>query len=107
MDASIVIDADDPVAPIDPRLFGSLVEHLGRVIYTGLHEPAHPDSDEDGFRRDVLDHVRDLGVTLVRYPGGNFVSAYRWEDRVGPKEDRPTRARAGVAGRGNERVRYR
>jgi alpha-N-arabinofuranosidase len=92
MDASIVIDADDPVATIDPRLFGSFVEHLGRVVYTGLYEPGHPDSDEEGFRRDVLNHVRELGVTLVRYPGGNFVSAYRWEDGVGPRETRPTRA---------------
>jgi alpha-N-arabinofuranosidase len=92
MDASLVIDADDPIASIDPRLFGSFVEHLGRVVYTGLYEPTHPGSDEEGFRRDVLDHVRELGLTLVRYPGGNFVSAYRWEDGVGPKETRPTRA---------------
>jgi alpha-N-arabinofuranosidase len=92
VDASLVVDADDPVAQVDRRLFGSFVEHLGRVVYTGLYEPSHPDSDDEGFRRDVLEHVRDLGVTLVRYPGGNFVSAYRWEDGVGPRETRPPRA---------------
>jgi alpha-N-arabinofuranosidase len=92
VDASLVVDADDPVAQVDPRIFGSFVEHLGRVVYTGLYEPSHPDSDDEGFRRDVLEHVRDSGITLVRYPGGNFVSAYRWEDGVGPRETRPPRA---------------
>ncbi|MFC4857074.1 alpha-N-arabinofuranosidase [Actinophytocola glycyrrhizae] len=62
---------------------------MGRCVYTGIHEPGHPAADEDGFRRDVLALTRELGVTLVRYPGGNFVSGYRWEDGVGP--DRPVR----------------
>src|SRR5690348_4284520 len=83
---------DDTVASVDRRLFGSFVEHLGRVVYTGLYEPEHPESDADGLRQDVLELVRRLGITLVRYPGGNFVSAYRWEDGVGPKEQRPARA---------------
>jgi alpha-L-arabinofuranosidase len=92
MEARLKVDASDTVASVDRRLYGSFVEHLGRVVYTGVYEPDHPTADEDGFRTDVLDLVRELGVSLVRYPGGNFVSAYRWEDGVGPKEQRPTRA---------------
>jgi alpha-N-arabinofuranosidase len=76
---------------IDPRLFGSFVEHLGRCIYSGIFEPGHPTADADGFRADVAELTRELGVTLVRYPGGNFVSGYRWEDGVGPRAERPRR----------------
>ncbi len=87
----VVIDPRFPVGVIDRRLFGSFVEHLGRCVYDGIYEPGHPAADEDGFRTDVLDLVRELGVTMVRYPGGNFVSGYRWEDGVGPRESRPRR----------------
>ncbi|MFD1721272.1 alpha-N-arabinofuranosidase [Amnibacterium endophyticum] len=80
-----------PVGAIDRRVFGSFVEHLGRCVYDGIHEPGHPTADEQGFRQDVIDLVRELGVTTVRYPGGNFVSGYRWEDGVGPKDERPVR----------------
>lgn len=73
---------------VDRRLFGSFVEHLGRAVYTGIYEPEHETADEHGFRRDVADLTRELGVTVVRYPGGNFVSNYVWEDGVGPVEDR-------------------
>ncbi|HEX2987100.1 MAG TPA: alpha-N-arabinofuranosidase [Chloroflexota bacterium] len=76
---------------VDPRLYGSFVEHLGRAVYGGIYEPGHPAADEDGFRQDVLDLVRELGVPVVRYPGGNFVSGYDWEDGIGPKERRPRR----------------
>lgn len=79
------------IGEIDPRLYGSFLEHMGRVIYSGIYEPEHVISDEEGFRRDVLEHVRNMQVTAVRYPGGNFVSAYRWEDGVGPREQRPRR----------------
>jgi len=79
------------VATVPRRLFGSFVEHLGRCVYDGLYEPGHPSADEEGFRADVLDLVRELGVTTIRYPGGNFVSGYRWEDGVGPREQRPRR----------------
>jgi alpha-N-arabinofuranosidase len=79
------------VGSVNPRLYGSFVEHLGRCVYTGVHEPGHPMADGDGLRQDVLELVRELGVTTVRYPGGNFVSGYRWEDSVGPREERPTR----------------
>ncbi|MFN8077656.1 MAG: alpha-N-arabinofuranosidase [Kineosporiaceae bacterium] len=79
------------VAPVRRRTFGSFVEHMGRCVYTGIHEPGHPTADALGFRRDVLDLVRELGVTVVRYPGGNFVSGYKWENGVGPVEERPHR----------------
>lgn len=76
---------------IDPRLFGSFVEHMGRTVYTGIYEPGHPRADGDGLREDVLALVREMGVTTVRYPGGNYVSCYHWEDSVGPVEQRPRR----------------
>lgn len=79
------------MAPIPPRVFGSFVEHMGRCVYGGIHEPGHPEADIDGTRLDVLKLVQDLGVTVVRYPGGNFVSGYEWEDGVGPRELRRTR----------------
>ena len=89
--ARVSIDPAFVVAPVNRRVFGSFVEHMGRCVYTGLYEPGHPTADEHGFRGDVLELVRELGVTTVRYPGGNFVSGYKWEDGVGPAEDRPTR----------------
>ncbi len=89
--ATLTIDPGFRVGPVDPRLFGSFVEHMGRCVYTGIHELGHPDADERGFRGDVLELVRELGPTIVRYPGGNFVSGYRWEDGIGPVEDRPRR----------------
>lgn len=76
---------------IDRRVFGSFVEHMGRVIYSGIYEPGHPAADAAGLRSDVLHAVREMGVSCVRYPGGNFVSNYHWEDGVGPKEKRPRR----------------
>ena len=89
--ASLTLDPEYRVADVDPRIFGSFVEHLGRSVYTGIFEPGHPRADANGFREDVAELVRELGVPVLRYPGGNFVSAYRWEDGVGPVERRPTR----------------
>jgi alpha-L-arabinofuranosidase len=89
--AKIKIDPDFRIGEIDPRLYGSFIEHLGRAVYGGVYEPDHPTADDMGFRRDVLELVRELKVPLVRYPGGNFVSGYNWEDGVGPKEERPRR----------------
>jgi alpha-N-arabinofuranosidase len=89
--ASLVLDPRFTLAELDRRLFGTFVEHMGRCVYTGIYEPDHPSADHSGFRGDVLELVRELGPTIVRYPGGNFVSGYRWEDGVGPVEDRPTR----------------
>ncbi|MBN9606838.1 MAG: alpha-N-arabinofuranosidase [Actinomycetales bacterium] len=91
MRARVIADFGDRVAAIDRRVFGSFVEHLGRCVYDGIYEPGHPTADADGFRQDVLELVRELGVTTVRYPGGNFVSGYRWEDGVGPRAERPRR----------------
>jgi alpha-N-arabinofuranosidase len=90
-EARITVDPAFEVGPVDPRLYGSFVEHLGRCVYTGIYEPSHPVADKHGFRSDVLDLTRELGVPIVRYPGGNFVSGYRWEDGVGPAAGRPVR----------------
>ncbi len=89
--ASVILDKDYQIGPIDPRLYGSFIEHLGRAVYGGIYEPGHPQADELGFRRDVLEMVRRLGVPIVRYPGGNFVSGFNWEDSVGPRDQRPKR----------------
>ena len=89
--ARLTIDPAFTIAPVGTRLFGSFVEHMGRSVYTGIYEPDHPRATAEGFRADVLELVRELGPTVVRYPGGNFVSGYRWEDGVGPVAERPTR----------------
>ncbi|MBG0560088.1 arabinosylfuranosidase ArfA [Actinoplanes aureus] len=91
LSARVALNPARVVAPVSRRTFGSFVEHMGRCVYTGIYEPGHPLADEDGFRTDVLALARELGVTMVRYPGGNFVSGYRWEDGVGPVENRPRR----------------
>lgn len=89
--ASVAIDRSFRVGDIDRRLYGSFVEHMGRSVYDGLFEPDHPTADANGFRGDVLDLVRELAVPVIRYPGGNFVSGYDWEDGVGPVAERPAR----------------
>jgi alpha-L-arabinofuranosidase len=77
-------------AEMDRRLLGAFLEHLGRAIYTGVYEPGSPLADAKGFRKDVAAEVKGLGVPIMRYPGGNFVSGYNWLDGVGPKDKRPT-----------------
>lgn len=89
--ARLILDQDYVISPIDPRIYGSFIEHLGRAVYTGIYEPGHPTADAEGFRQDVLALVRKLNVPIVRYPGGNFVSGFNWEDAIGPKEQRPHR----------------
>ena len=89
--ATLTLDQDFSVGDVDPRLFGGFIEHLGRHIYTGIYEPGHPAADSEGFRQDVTELVRELQMPIMRYPGGNFVSGYRWEDGVGPVESRPKR----------------
>ena len=87
----IFADKNLKIGDIDPNIYGSFLEHLGRAVYEGVYEPGHPTADQDGFRGDVLALVRELGVPLVRYPGGNFVSGYDWKDGVGPKAERRVR----------------
>lgn len=89
--ATLIADRDFVIAPLDRRIFGTFVEHMGRCVYGGIYEPGHPTADENGFRGDVMALTRELGVTIVRYPGGNFLSGYDWEDGVGPKADRPVK----------------
>jgi len=89
--ATMIIDRDYRIGEIDDRMYGSFIEHLGRAVYGGIYEPDHPEADGRGFRRDVIELVKELRVPIVRYPGGNFVSGYNWEDGVGPGEDRPRR----------------
>ena len=89
--ANMILDKDYAIARIDPRIYGSFIEHLGRAVYGGIYEPDHPTADAEGFRRDVIDMVRKLGVPVVRYPGGNFVSGFNWEDSIGPRDQRPAR----------------
>ncbi|MBM7570686.1 alpha-N-arabinofuranosidase [Aquibacillus albus] len=89
--AKMILDKNYEIAKVDERIYGSFIEHLGRAVYGGIYEPDHPQADEQGFRKDVIELVKELQVPIVRYPGGNMVSAYNWEDGVGPKEDRPRR----------------
>jgi alpha-N-arabinofuranosidase len=86
-----VVDVDirRRLPSLDRNLFGSFLEHLGRAIYEGIYDPGSSLADSSGFRKDVLEEVRKLGVPIIRYPGGNFVSGYHWLDGVGPKQDRP------------------
>lgn len=89
--AKMVIDKDYRIAPVDKRVYGSFIEHLGRAVYDGIYCPGHPAANKDGFRTDVMELVKELDVPIIRYPGGNFVSNFYWEDSVGPVEDRPKR----------------
>lgn len=87
----IKIDVDRTIGEVDKNIYGNFVEHLGRCVYGGIYEENSPLSDENGIRLDVLDAVKELNVTITRYPGGNFVSNYNWKDGIGPKDDRPAR----------------
>lgn len=89
--AKMILDKDFTAGKIDPRIYGSFIEHFGRAVYGGIYEPGHPSSDTNGFRGDVLELVRALNIPVVRYPGGNFVSGFNWEDSIGSKGKRPRR----------------
>lgn len=89
--AEVRVHKDFQVGEVDKRIYGSFIEHLGRAVYTGIYEPGHETADEDGFRQDVMDLVKEIDVPVIRYPGGNFVSGFDWEDSVGPVADRPRR----------------
>ena len=90
-ETKMTIDKAYKVSPVDPRIFGSFIEHLGRAVYGGIYQPGHVSADGDGFRQDVLELVRELRVPVVRYPGGNYVSNFFWEDSVGPAQERKPR----------------
>ncbi|WP_448809112.1 arabinosylfuranosidase ArfA [Agromyces bauzanensis] len=89
--ARLTIDPHFTIGRVHRNVFGGFVEHLGRHVYDGIYEPGHPTADADGFRADVVELIRELGVSTIRYPGGNFVSGFRWEDSVGPRDERPRR----------------
>jgi alpha-L-arabinofuranosidase len=89
--ARVKVDLDRRIGAIDPMIYGNFAEHLGRCIYGGIYEPGSPLSDERGFRKDVKAAVRDLRIPILRWPGGNFVSGYHWQDGIGPRETRPAR----------------
>jgi alpha-N-arabinofuranosidase len=89
--AHMIVSKDFKKGKISDRLYGSFVEHMGSVVYNGIFEPGHPESDENGFRKDVIKLVKELNLSVIRYPGGNFSSGYNWEDGIGPKENRPIR----------------
>src|SRR5688500_10188763 len=86
--ARVTLAPERAIGTVDPRLFGSFVEHLGRAVYGGIYELDHATADEQGFRKDVIELVREIDVPIVRYPGGNFVSGYDWEDGIGPLNQR-------------------
>src|SRR5262245_56412990 len=90
-EVQVSLRRDHVIGTTHPRLFGAFVEHLGRCVYGGIFEPGHPTAGADGFRRDVGALVRELAPTIVRYPGGNFVSGYNWEAGIGPLTSRPRR----------------
>lgn len=91
MKSKVTLVKEFTIGQVDKNLFSSFIEHLGRAVYDGIYEPGHPLADEQGFRKDVIQLVKDLRVSLVRYPGGNFLSGYNWKDGIGPKEARPVR----------------
>src|ERR1043165_6584031 len=89
--AKIKIDIERTTGEIDSLLYGNFTEHLGRCIYGGIYDPSSTQADQNGFRKDVLEASRQLGVSILRWPGGNFVSGYHWEDGIGPISSRPKR----------------
>ena len=89
--ATMILSKDFVIGQTDERLLGSFVEHMGSVVYNGIYEPGHTTADEEGFRGDVMELVKELNLSMVRYPGGNFTSGYNWEDGIGPRENRPVK----------------
>ena len=89
--AEVHLHTEHRIAPVDERIFGGFLEHLGRAVYEGVFDPGSPRSDDRGFRLDVIEALKPLRMPVVRYPGGNFVSSHRWRDAVGPRHERPRR----------------
>jgi alpha-L-arabinofuranosidase len=88
---SISIDPSLVISKIEDNVYGGFTEHMGRCIYGGIYDPGNSLSDENGFREDVIEAMKELNVPVVRYPGGNFIATYKWTDGVGPRESRPAR----------------
>jgi alpha-N-arabinofuranosidase len=88
---SISVHASRRISKINPNIYAGFTEHMGRCIYGGIYDPGNPLSDENGFRKDVLEALKELNIPVVRYPGGNFTATYHWIDGVGPKDQRPAR----------------
>ncbi|OLN85839.1 putative alpha-L-arabinofuranosidase C 1 [Colletotrichum chlorophyti] len=88
---SISVNPSHTISKIDDNVYGGFTEHMGRCIYGGIYDPGNPLSDENGFRKDVIEAFKELNCPVVRYPGGNFVATYHWIDGVGPREKRPKR----------------
>ena len=105
--AEVHLHTEHRIAPVDERIFGGFLEHLGRAVYGGVFDPDSPASDERGFRTDVLEALRELRMPVVRYPGGNFVTAYDWRDGVGPRERAAATAATCVALDRDQPVRHR
>lgn len=82
MEAVMSVSRVQKIGEIDRRLYGSFIEHMGRAVYGGIYQPDHPTANDKGFRQDVMELVKELSVPLIRYPGGNFVSGFNWEDSV-------------------------
>src|SRR6476660_6669599 len=89
--ARVLLDNERTIGTISPLLFGGFAEHMGRCIYGGIYDPQSPNADGRGYRNDVLVALQNLNLTILRYPGGNFVSNYNWRDGIGPREQRPRR----------------
>jgi alpha-N-arabinofuranosidase len=90
-DARIKIDVDRTIGDVNPLLFGNFAEHLGRMIYGGIYDEGSPLADADGYRKDVMEAIKPLDVSILRWPGGNFASGYNWKDGIGPRDQRPVR----------------
>jgi alpha-N-arabinofuranosidase len=100
--AVIKIDPDRQTGAIDPNIYGAFVEPIRTVVYGSIYDPSSPLSDENGFRKDFIQLIRELKIPVLRWPGGNFVSGYNWEDGIGPKEQRPARLDRLAPGRNNQ-----
>ena len=87
---TLVLHTQFQIGPVDSRIFGGFLEHMGRAVYEGVYDPNCVHADKNGFRQDTLGALRRLNMTAMRYPGGNFASGYHWLDGVGPREQRPT-----------------
>jgi alpha-L-arabinofuranosidase len=85
----VIYHRDYEIGAVDPRIFGGFLEHMGRAVYEGVYDPSASSADGDGYRWDVLNAMKPMRYTAMRYPGGNFASGYHWMDGIGAKKQRP------------------